>query len=78
MHSFGFKEPHYINGNGLPYNFPFVPNVVTPTSNIAPTFPPAPPIDPRINRINSMLNVMLNAKDLQIQVERNPFSGDKK
>lgn len=49
-------QPHWMHhhrydGNGLPYNFPFIPvaTQVTPvTTNTA-----APPIDPRIN---AMLN----------------------
>lgn len=42
------------NGNGIPYNFPFIPSVALPLTQ-ATTTPqtPAPPIDPRID---AMLN----------------------
>ncbi|KAG5678139.1 hypothetical protein PVAND_007837 [Polypedilum vanderplanki] len=57
-------QQHLVNGAGLPYNFPFIPNVL-PTAAAPPTFAPIttpPVIDPRINRL---VQLMVNTRDLQ-------------
>ncbi|CAG9799404.1 unnamed protein product [Chironomus riparius] len=73
-HSFGFGGPS-ANGYGLPQNFPFIQNAIpSTTANTGPpTFPTlAPPIDPRIKKLDALVDSMLNAKNLQIQIP-SPF-----
>jgi hypothetical protein len=58
---------HRVNGQGLPYNFPFItyPPQAIPTIPTAAT--PNPPIDPRIN---AMLNARFNFTN-----DNNPLPG---